>query len=566
MLGAVTPALGGVGLANLAARTPGFLGGAARTGLSALEGAGYGATAAATDKDENTTAGSSALLGAAFGGGGGLLGETVGAGWRGARSLLGFGDDAAATVGKIAAKNPRARQQLEALGPEGAVADVLGEEGKTLIRKAADKSPSARQILEDEFGERAARQPQNIIKSLEDAAEIAPDHRLTPDELVEQLREHRRPGIRQAYREAEEAGYKLPRETRARTIREPVPPGNAILEEGATNVTPQQYQTRVVEDETEIPAFFADLLSTPSGRRAWRKAAMDRADWRPTEGDIVDSDLWRLDATKKNLDGLASEAFRAGNRTKGTKLSQLAEALRNRMDGLLDLPEYARARAKHAGMEEEISAIGRGADLAKTRYPPTLPREAIAAREGPRGSLLGKAQAQGYAHEKIGQLLGDKTLGAGINRFKSAMNQEGATAALGSKADQVEEAVRRADIFRETHHAVKGGSPTSRNIAADIMQLLGPGNLTAGAVGAGLGLAQGIASGDPSAWKTALTGLTAYGISKGYNKLQMAKLEKLLPEIAQILVSRNIPPAAQAPGRLPLGSIGASGAKLLGSQ
>ena len=225
---------------------------AARSGLMAAEGAGYGTAAAALN---NQDLGQGATYGAIGGAAGNVAGEGLSklgqaagralAHWR-ATPEQKAGMDVFDAVQRAGGPDV-AKKRLAELGPDAMQMDVLGKRGTSLARKAANLSPEAREAMEAALLGRKANQNARLVNDIQKAAGLPAGARDSVDDLKSAAYDKVRPAINQAYRDARAAGFDLD------------------------------------------PKEFDDILSTPSGAKAWKeslKSVRDRAGLNPMKSPI----------------------------------------------------------------------------------------------------------------------------------------------------------------------------------------------------------------------------------------------------------------------------------------
>lgn len=311
----------------------------------------------------------------------------------------------------------QAADEIDALGPEGMVIDVLGARGASLGRGAANVNPDARQTLEDAINARKAGQNQRLVDDISSAAGVDPGLRRTADDIKAENFAAVRPQINRAYEEARQIGYDLPR-------------------------TP-----------------FEDILNSPLGKKAYDQAAESLLNRKAVDGIDATSELARLDETKRILDSIASTAYRSGDNNLGSQASDLSKALRARIDESIAGPAYSEARRLRSDAYKADEAVDLGTDLAR----PTVAIDAPirANRVNPENR---SAMAEAYAASKAQQLLNKNNKPGDFLRMTSTLGREAYKAALGPRASIVDEALRRETTFNKTDRDLTGGSTTARQL------------------------------------------------------------------------------------------------------
>lgn len=361
------------------------------------------------------------LTGAGLGLVGGAVGQGVGEGAiRAGRALVdplrglaksGPAQQQASARVLLAAKragidDATAAAKLAELGPDGFMADILGNYGQSLARSSANLSPDARTILENASKERLGGQTERLVTSLRAAGGRAVGNSV--DEINENIALASRPAIRKAYKTAQEAGYDMPR-------------------------TP-----------------FDDLLNSPKVQSAIKQAEAEIKDRVAVYGPNEASQLAVYDAAKKILD-------RMGWKEGDDIAKALAAKLRNAVDD--NIPEYGGARQLAQGVKKQQEAVELGASIAGRKVDGA---QLSAARNNPlQGSV-----AQGYSVSKINEIENMKPgqnaldLLTGTRRSRDAM-----AAALGAKSDDMAKAVAAERQFLAFDRGLTGNSSTARQLA-----------------------------------------------------------------------------------------------------
>lgn len=526
------------GTARLAGQVGGALltaGGLARNGVTLLrpgqgigktalygigEGAAYGGLAGAGAaegglRERALGARDGAFVGGALGGAAPLAIAGAGAGARrvGQAVRNNIGTPAQQARSRVASAMQRrgmddttAMAELYGLGPDAALVDALGVQGQALARSAANSSPEARSILTDFSEGRMAGQNDRVLAQMERAAGLPAGSRMSVDDLKEAAYARVAPEIDAAYREAREAGFDIP-----------------------------------VDD-------FQAIFASPMGREELKeafKAARNRA----AVGDMgAQSRLGILDQLKRRFDARARTADRAGDNDKANQARQLARAVRERLDALLEGPPpsnfmldgsgtqlarsnpYARARQLRQDAYRTEEAFDLGAELGRRRVPIDGPTRARAADERNR-----QAVAQGYVATQAANLLNNPATPGVVRGFEPRLKREAMRAALGEGAVPVERQLAREKVFGTTHREITGGSTTARQLAE-----MG----VAGTAGAGLGLYNG---GDVTSMGLgAMAGVAARKLGgKAVGSLRAANEAAVAPKVAQFLVANGLPPTQQ---------------------
>jgi hypothetical protein len=335
------------------------------------------------------------------------------------------------------------QQKLAELGPDAALADVLGFAGTATTRRAANISPEARQILTDFVEGRKAGQNTRLATDVEIASGLPVGNIKNVDALKKEAYDKVRPTINKAYTSARKAGAEV--------------------------------------DLTE----FDNIITTPIGRTAFQQA-LDNVTSRAARDPSAGGNLAVLDETKRILDGWAKKGFRDGD-PMASEYASAAEALRTRLDDLLAGDEYAVARALRQDAYQGDEAFDLGAKLAGSRVGLGLPQAVGKVKPQHKQKV-----AQAYGATKVEDLLNrNATEGAYADMIRP-QGRAASQAALGQNDSIIQKAIGRERQFNITNRELVGNSTTARQLAemagwglgtATISQLMGNDIWTTGITG-----------------------------------------------------------------------------------
>jgi hypothetical protein len=299
-----------------------------------------------------------------------------------------------------------ASAKLAELGPDGFLADVMGNYGQSLARSSSNLSPEARTLLESASKERLGGQTTRLVDALRGAGGRAVGDSV--DEINANIALASRPAIRSAYKTAQEAGYDLPR------------------------------------------APFEDILASPKVQSALKQAEAEIRDRVAVYGPNEASQLAVYDAAKKILD-------RMGWKEGDDIAKALAAKLRNAVDE--NIPEYGGARQLAQGVKKQQEAVELGAAIAGRKVDGA---QLSAARNSPlQGSV-----AQGYSVSKINEIENMKPGQSALDLLTGTKRgREALAAALGPKADDVMRQVQAERQFLSFDRGLTGNSSTARQLA-----------------------------------------------------------------------------------------------------
>lgn len=380
------------------------------------------------------------------------------------------------------------RDEIGALGPDAMLIDALKKRGTSLARGASNVSPEAREVLEGALLGRKAGQNTRVASDIEAAAGLPTGSRASVDDLKEAAYNEAAGPISRAYTMARVRGADLPR------------------------------------------APFADVLMTPMGSRAYREAGDSLLNRSAAEGVNANSELARLDQTKRTLDAIGQAAGRKGRNDTAGEAKALAKVIRERLDETLVGPEYAKARELRQNAYAREEAFDSGATLAG-RVPLGMPQK-IASQADNRDAV-----AQGYAARQVEKILNRRSTEGALNGIDTPAGREAYEAALGEKAQMVTDGLARERAFNATARDVTGNSSTAR-------QLLENGMIGGGAAATALSTgADLVASGG--------AGALALGARRGVpaiaNMISGKRAADAAPHVAEALLSKSLPSAPEVP-------------------
>ncbi len=380
--------------------------------------------------------------------------------------------------------------KVAALGPEGVVGDVLGQQGTALGRTASNVSPEARGLLSNFATERVGNQFPRLSQSLEDVANRLPGNATQPwglprvrtGDTAEGLKEaayaRAQPGVNAAYDAAYKAGY-------------------------------AQDAAKIVGD---------DLMQLPRVKAAWEQAVREVRERIAVGGPNEGSQLAIVNAMSKILN---EQGYQQGD----DLAKRLGALLRARADAAV--PEFGGARKAAQAYKQEQEAIDLGAAMAR---PQPKMADITAAGNATAPGPMGQA----WTLEKLQQLAQANKAGqSGINIVEgSPATQAARRVALGQQgSDDIANAVSRERQFLNFKNEITGNSTTARQL----MEMAGAASL------GGLG---GMAAGFDPAGAASLGGALAMARSGGKKLMEASRKNaeaKIAPEIAKGLLEKSLP-------------------------
>jgi hypothetical protein len=260
------------------------------------------------------------------------------------------------------------------------------------------------------------------------------------------------------------------------------------------------------------------LRFTPDGRLQFHKG---------TSGVPIYPDLQYWDLVRRELSSEATQAKRKGATTVYRRLTDAATKMNAELDA--KIPEYAEARAGHAGLMGSKNALEAGRDLARSgtkaaQMPTTQLQRVLADMVPEQRQLL----QDGYTHDLVRQVRGSADRLNVLNKLnQSPTARERNQLILGSeRAGQLETMLRIEAIMEQTRQNIQrypGAARQLKEIAS------------AAAVGSGLGIYE-------QGWdfihdpKAQIATLLTYGALRGRTVIN----QRVANEVARLLTSNNL--------------------------
>lgn len=368
-------------------------------------------------------------------------------------------------------------RQVEALGPDAARVDVLGEPGRSLARKTANVSPEARETLTDFAMGRKDGQNFRLSGDIQRAGGMPPGDMTSVDKLKSDYYSSVSPQIGAAYDTARRAGSDFPLD------------------------------------------MMKDIIDTPAGSEAFDTAFNNVATRAVTDG-TAEGNLAVLDEMQRVLSKKATNAYNA-NDPQADVYAALARTIKERVDTFIQPGEvYSTARALRRDAYGHDNAFDVGARLGRRNVP-------FDALEEGRKVLPEHApsRAKAYAQTKAEALANAPNTDGTLNQFTSRAGREAASVGVGEQgAQSIADAVAREKLYNLLPRAL--GNSTTVQQAIDT-------------VGPGIDLATG-ALHLATAGKTAfLSHLARNAAGKVARAAATKATRTAAPSVAEALLKRN---------------------------
>lgn len=497
-------ALGGgelVNAAKYAATVPGIMGTAVRTALTGAEGAGWGGMSAFFN-EQNPGEGAGLGAGLAVGGKGilSMFDKLIGGGARAVDSASRTPKERAdMRIATEAAKDPSVAAKVQALGPEGMVADT-GLSFQNLLRSAMNLSPEATTVANTRLAARESIQNETVSNKLLKEAGLKPTNTLTPEQASDLIHKNARDRTHLLYEDAFVAGHDLPLTKPTRGS------GQMVHPEG-----------------------MEDIFKSDTVQGAWLNAYPVLRD-RVASGDTASADsvLAHIEETSQIL---KSKARLAKDPREQGRIGNLAKALDSRTDALMaDKPELARARAAKAEEMARRDAVDLGASLAKPK-PSVGDLDKVKQVKPENKGLVQK----GYALESNNRLSNSKNTAAALSHMNTRTGKAAIETIYEGKAPSVFKTLDDVATMATTKKKAGGGSMGLRDFLEQ--------NASALYSGGGAGLITMLATANPTL-SGAVGGSLALGIPAARKAINIARdkmMVKMAPDLVDNLLSKNIP-------------------------
>lgn len=348
-------------------------------------------------------------------------------------------------------------------------ADRGGEVTRALTRSVANQSPEARGMIEKLASDRFGSQSQRAVDFIKRVSGGKVDDLAYQENLTNLARATNRP----AYKLAEEA-------PQAQSM---FSPRMQELMQSPTFRRAVDLVPRKSADRGAVEGF--KEIGNPFTRNSQGAYVLKQN----ADGTLVSPNLKFWDQVQRNLRSEADKAFSVGDKTTGTEIKGLRDALLGELD--TTVPAFKTARTGAAGFFGAEDALDAGRSFAN--QPRSIPeaKKAFAKFTQPEKDAF----ATGYASELIDKIKASPDRSNVINSvFKSQAARESLELALGPlKARQIEAYVRVEDLADRLRGSL-GNSTTARQLVE---------------LGIGAGVGGGAGYGLTGDWKGAALGAVA---------------------------------------------------------
>lgn len=461
-------------------------------------GAGAGAGEGENIADRAVNAATGLVSGIVGGAGGQAVGEGVGAaankfgapvvqtvrGWinpdgeaarRVATALR--ADSELIAAGKANGMTPQQWAAAKRNGEPVTLADLGSAHTQSLLRSAANTSPQARaqleKVIQDRFLSQTERVGDTVRKAIPGSSGNA---RKTSDQIVAEYDAGRVPLYRQAYQQGDKPLMSPAME-------------RLMGSDTFVGAMKKAISSGKDRDVAEGLGGFNPMVNvTADGRIVFNKGA---------QGVPTYPNLQYWDQVKRELDDVASSAFRSGEKGRGDIAKRMAETLRGELD--TQVPSYAKARGFAADFFGEKNALDAGRALAGKK-PPAEEVKAIMRKMQPDERALFQ---EGYASDLVEKVINRMKDTQDVTKamFNSPNERQLAAAIFGPGGMGMLKARMTLETIMDGARQAMGNSTTARQL------------IEAGLAG---GAVSGLATGwDPGSMMAGATGLAGARYGKG---------------------------------------------------
>lgn len=371
--------------------------------------------------------------------------------------------------------------------------DRGGETTRALARSVSNQAPEARQAIIKAADDRFANQGQRAVDVIRRVAGGSADDIAYQDAI--------RASARRANKPAYDAAYKSPQAQQMFSPRIQQLMQSPSFRSAIDEVPRRSADRGAVEGFKEIASPF---VKNSQGAYVLKRTA---------DGKLVSPNLEFWDHVQRNLRRDMDKAFAAGDRTTGSELKALREALVTELDTAV--PAFQSARQGAAAFFGADDAVEAGKKFAGTprmipeaqkAYAKFTPAEKSAFQTGYASELIDRVKAAGDRTNVINSV------------FKSQASRESLELVFGPQRAKALEAYVRVEDIADRLRGAMGNSTTARQLVE-----LG--------LGAGGGFA--LSGGD---WKGAIAGAV---LTKGGRALQGKAENQVMQAVAKMLTSSD---------------------------
>jgi hypothetical protein len=320
------------------------------------------------------------------------------------------------------------------------LADLGSGRTQSLLRSAANTSPEARAQLEQMIQGRFLTQSERVADTVQKAIPGADGNaRKTADELVAHYDQGRLPAYQQAYQQGDK------------------PIMSPAMERMMGSDTFVGAMKRAISSGKDrdvamgLGGFNPMVNVTPDGRIVFNQGA---------KGVPTYPNLQYWDQVKRELDDVATSAFRSGEKGKGDVASKMAQVLRGELDS--QVPSYAKARGIAEQYFGESNALEAGRKLAGKKPVAEDVKAVLRQMKPDERSLFQEGYASDLAERVIGRMKDTQDVTKAM--FNSPNERKLAAAVFGPGGMAMLQARMSLETIMDGARQAMGNSTTARQL------------------------------------------------------------------------------------------------------
>lgn len=343
-------------------------------------------------------------------------------------------------AGKAQGMTPQQWVAARQAGEPVTLADLGSANTQSLLRSAANTSPEARAQLEKVIQGRFLTQSERVADTVQRAIPGSQGNaRKTADELVAHYDQGRVPAYRQAYQQGDK------------------PLMSPAMERMMSSDTFVGAMKRAISSGKDrdvalgLGGFNPMVNVTPDGRIVFNKGA---------QGVPTYPNLQYWDQVKRELDDVATSAFKSGEKGKGEVASKMAQVLRGELDS--QVPSYAKARGIAEQFFGESNALEAGRKLAGKKPVAEDVKKILRQMKPDERTLFQEGYAADLAERVIGRMKDTQDVTKAM--FNSPNERKLAAAVFGPGGMAMLQARMSLETIMDGARQAMGNSTTARQL------------------------------------------------------------------------------------------------------
>lgn len=318
------------------------------------------------------------------------------------------------------------------------LADLGAGNTQALLRSAANTSPEGRAMLEQMIEDRFLNQQQRVADTVRGLVPGGANAGKTAEDLVAAYDRGRKPLYQRAYQQGD---------------REIMTPTMERLMGSPTFVDAMRRATLSGKDRaiTEGYGAFNPGVTVENGLVKFKP----NPNGVPTYPNLQ---FW--DATKRELDDMASAAARSGEKGRAGVIGNMANTLREELDN--EVPSYATARGFASQYFGASNALEAGRQMAGRKVPPDVIQKAMAKMKPDERELFQEGYASDWANRVIGNMSQTRDITKAM--FNSPNERARAEAVFGPAGMAKIQARMTLEAIMDSARKAMGNSTTARQL------------------------------------------------------------------------------------------------------